>query len=89
MIRDPVVAVAMTLVLGTAALQSRSWFDGSEGDAAVLVGVGLAIAAGPLFLWRRGPQPMIPIASIYCVVMLCLLFVVDFVLAFRHGKVDL
>ena len=86
---DLILAATTTLLLGTAALQSRSFVYGSGGDFLTLLGAAIAIAAGPAYLrWRRR-QPIIPIAAIYCVVMCFVLVAIDFILAFRRGQVDL
>lgn len=89
MIVDLILAAFTTLVFGVAALQSRSFFVGREGDVVSLLGAAIAIAAGPIYLWRRGRQPIIPIAAVYCVVMFFVLLAADFVVAFRRGQVDL
>ena len=82
MIPDLVLAVIVTLASGTAFLQARH-------DALALLGAALSIAAGPLFLWRRGRKPIIPIAAIYCVLMFFALVILNFWIAAYRGQVDL
>lgn len=89
MIKDLIIAAAITLVAGVAALQSRAiWFGGSAGDSVVILCLAVAVAAGPLYLWRRGRQPIVPIAAVFCVVMLMVVFAVDFVIAARRGGLE-
>jgi len=89
MIRSLILASTVTILLGTACLEA--WFRVSfpGRDAAALAGMALSIAAGPLILWRRGTQPIIPIAAVYCVVMFLVLLLIDFNLAWSKGLVDL
>lgn len=84
MVRDLIVAVLITLAGGIAFVQGRHL-----PDTVALFGAGVSIAAGPLFLWRRGRQPIIPLASIYCVLMFFVLLVVNFLIFARRGLVDL
>lgn len=87
MIKDLMLAALVTLVCGTAVLQG--WAVIESYDIVAMVGVILSIAVGPLFLWLRGRRPIIPIASIYCVVMFLVLVFVDFLIAWHQGRVDL
>lgn len=87
MIRDLLIAAAISIVMGTACLDL--WYRIRYPDALALLGLALSIACGPYFLWRRGRQPIIPIAAIYSVVMFFVILFVYFVVAFRAGRVDL
>lgn len=84
MITDLAIAATITLAGGLAFFQDRRL-----PNTLALLGVAVSIAAGPLILWRRGRQPLIPIASIYCVVMFFVLVLLDFVIAAYRGQVDL
>jgi hypothetical protein len=87
MLLDVVVAAAISLTLGTACLES--WARVRYPGVLALLGVLFAIACGPLFLWKRGRQPIIPIAAIYSVLMFFAILFAAFVIAFRQGRVDL
>jgi hypothetical protein len=76
----------VTLVCGT--LSFESYFAGAP-DGIAAAGVLASIAAGPLILWRRGTQPLIPISAVYCILMLIVLWFVYFNLAWARGMVDL
>ena len=84
MLMSLALAAFVSLISGIAFLQARA-LD----DRVALLGVAASIALGPLILWRRGTKPLIPTASIFCVLMLLILLYVDFVLAWRRGLVDL
>jgi len=89
MLKDLVLASLITLAGGTAIMELwfRVKFPGSDYLAAI--GVLVSIAAGPIVLWRRGTRPLIPIASIYCVLMFFVLLFISFDIAWRLEKVDL
>jgi hypothetical protein len=87
MIRDLLVASVISLALGSACLEL--WDRVRYPDALALLGIAVAIAAGPYFLWRRGRQPIIPIAAIYSVLMFFAILSLYFVIAWRSGRVDL
>jgi len=89
MIKDLWLASAVTLAVGTGCLELwlRMPFPGSAIVGAF--GVLVSIALGPVVLWRRGTRPLIPIASIYCVLMFFVLVFIGFDIAWRLGKVDL
>lgn len=89
MIADLILASVVTIVLGTLCLVG--WFSASFAgrDALAMAGVALSILAGPFILWLRGTKPLIPVAAIYCVVMLIVLLFINFTLAWSKGSVDL
>ena len=89
MIRSLILASTVTILAGTAC--TEAWFRVSfvGRDVLWLIGVVVSIAAGPVILWRRGTQPIVPIAAIYCVVMFFVLLLIDFNLAWGKGLVDL
>ncbi len=89
MITNLILASVVTILCGTVCLEM--WFRVSFAgrDALALVGVALSILAGPWILWRRGTQPLIPIAAIYCVVMVIVSLFINFNLAWSKGLVDL
>jgi hypothetical protein len=89
MVKDLLLAVIVTLLSGTLCLQAFARVGSAGAGTLALVGMLLSIAAGPVILWRRGTQPLIPIASIYCVVMFFVLIFVQFSIAWRLGLVDL
>jgi len=86
---DLLLASLTTIVGGAAVMELwfRVKFPGN--DAFAVIGVMASIAAGPLIMWRRGTKPLIPIASIYCVLMFFVLLFISFDIAWRLGKVDL
>ena len=87
MIRDLFLASVLSLAIGIACLES--WQSARYPDALALLGVALAIACGPYLLWRRGRQPIVPIAAIYSVLMFFAILFAYFVIEFRAGRVDL
>lgn len=89
MIRDLGIASVVTILLGTLSFEAWSRWSFPGRDVVWLVGTVLAIAAGPLILWRRGRQPIIPIAAIYSVLMFIVLLFIAFNIAWGKGTVDL
>jgi hypothetical protein len=89
MIRDLILAACVTVVLGTASLQGGSDLARPTRDILSMAGVVLALASGPLILWARRRQPIIPIAAIYCVVMFVVLIFINFVIAWNRGQVEM
>jgi hypothetical protein len=89
MVRDLMLAASGTLVIGVTALQGWSHATLAGRDFAAMLIVGMAIAAGPLFLASRRHQPIVPITAIYCVVMFFVVFLVDFVISAYRGQVEL
>jgi len=89
MLRDLLVAVTVTVVLGIAVLRMWASYDFPGGDLVAFIGLACAIAIGPLILLRRRREPFIPIAAVYCVVMFFVLLFLEFVISFRRGEVDL
>jgi hypothetical protein len=87
LIIDLLVASFISLALGTACVVF--WDHVRYPDALGLLGIALSIACGPYFLWKRGRQPIIPIAAIFSVVMFFAIFVLAFVVAWKSGRVDL
>ncbi len=88
MARDLVLAAVVTLVCGTAFLQGWFRFEFPGRDVVAATGIVLSVAVGPLILWYRGRQPLVPVAAIYIVVMLVALLFVHFNLAWRLGLVE-
>lgn len=89
MLRDLVLASIVTIVLGAISFEAWSRWSFPGRDVIWLLATVLSIGAGPYFLWRRGRQPIIPIAAIYSVVMFIVLLFIAFNIAWRHGTVDL
>ena len=86
MFKDLLIAAVVTLICGT--LCFDAFFVGLPGGLTV-AGMVLSIGAGPLILWRRGTQPLIPISAVYAIVMFIALSLVYFQLAWGRGLVDL
>lgn len=86
---DLLIATLTTLALETAvmALWYRLPFPGSDFFAAI--GVLLSIAAGPVVMWRRAVKPLIPIAAVFCVLMVVALLFISFDIAWTLGRIDL
>src|SRR4051812_23600025 len=81
MVKDLILASVVTLLCGTAVLQASARFVFAGSEPLALIGMLMSIVAGPVILWRRGTQPLIPIASIYCVLMFFALLFVHFSIA--------
>ena len=54
----------------------------------MMAGVVLALAAGPVVLWRRKVTPLIPLFAVYCVIMPIVILFVALQIAWRYGKVE-
>ena len=87
MIGDLILASVVSILLGTVCVEL--WARVHYPDALALLGVALSIACGPYFLWKRGRQPIIPIAAIYSVLMFFAIVIASFVVASWAGRVDL
>ena len=87
MLRDLLVASALSLTLGVACLDA--WYRIRYPDVLAILGFALSVAVGPYLLWLRGRQPIVPITAIYAVVMCVLIIAAYFGLAFRLGRIDL
>lgn len=89
MLRDLVLASSVTILLGALSFEAWSRWSFPGRDVVWLMGTVLAIAAGPFILWRRGRQPIVPIAAVYSVLMFIVLLFIAFNIAWRKGMVDL
>jgi len=84
-VKDLLLASLATLITGTICLQAS--FTGVP-DAVVLVGLVASVAAGPVILWYRGTQPLIPISAAYVMLISIALLFIGFDLAWRRGLVE-
>ena len=84
------IAIASCLTLGLAALSLEIGFRAGspESDPFMMVGIVLALAAGPVVLWKRKATPLIPLIAVYCVIMPIAILFVALQIAWRHGKVE-
>ncbi len=89
MLRDLILASAITILLGALSFEAWYRFSFPGRDAVWLLGTVIAIAVGPFILWRRGRQPIVPIAAIYSVLMFIVLLFIGFNIAWGKGMVDL
>jgi hypothetical protein len=86
---DLFVAATLTLILGTGALVVSSFLPSQSWVLPFLIiAVGFSIAAGIFVLARRQRSKLIPIAAIYCVVMIAALIYVAFLIAWYRGRVE-
>jgi hypothetical protein len=87
---DLLKAVIVTFALGTAALQVGAVLPETPLETPiVLAAVALSIAAGVVMLVRKNVQPIVPIATFFIVTMASVLFLVDFVIAWYLGRVEM
>lgn len=89
LLKDLGIAFTVTVVVGLCVLQAWTLWSFSGRGIIAALGVISAVAAGPILLARRGHSPIIPIASVYCVVMFFVLLFLDFVVSWYRGSVDL
>jgi hypothetical protein len=86
---DLLRASTLTLLLGTVAsfvsglFPTQSW-----ARLFFIVAMALSIAAGVFVLARRHRANLVPIAAIYCVVMIAALIYVAFLIAWYRGQVE-